>query len=107
MAAELTRIIRVHVPVGKMVQVQMFEDDRLWSLPEHLLTTYPDSFPGNWSPCELKLFHQAAGKVDLSIKIGDLPAELELLVVRVDIPLRIKISMARPFALHSPMTRMI
>lgn len=72
MDAPQTRILWVHVPVGKMVQVQIQCDDCLLWLPQHLVRSYPQSFPG-WGVLDVVLYHKAVGRVNLRSKVGDLP----------------------------------
>lgn len=93
-----TRIIRVYIPDNKVVQLQMFRGDWLYSLPDHLLSNYPEAFVG-WIDHEFGFYHRTAGWLSMELKVGDLSAELELKVVRRDLALERDISQQSfPFA---------
>lgn len=78
---ESTRIIRIHVPVGRMVQVQMHCDDDFISLRYHLVTKYPLSLP-DWCQREVLFYHRTAGSLKMETRVKELSSDLELLVVR-------------------------
>lgn len=79
-----TRIIRVYIPGGKVAHVEMYCGDGLYSIPDHLISKYPESFKG-WKYGEIGLYHRAAGWLSPWFKVENLSADLELIVVRRDV----------------------
>lgn len=66
-----TRIIRVYIPGNKVVQQQMFRRDWLYSIPDYLLSNYPEAFVG-WINLEFGFYHRTAGWLSImELKVGD------------------------------------